>query len=295
MSNGVRVATPAPGCARIVLDTNAARNLGESEGLPPYLDVLIEMTAAGHVVHLADGAWAELLAQRHRGSLGDVVFERMMTRLVPLLSTEVPVFLSGNDLRGYLGEDMGEPAWTESEFVGTSQRAMALLRAATVLSPNAQLPEGHRAAEEVLQEVRDAWIAHFDRMLEELPPTAEDDELGGPTFEAFCRRVDDESDLPHPPMSKRMDLGIRYAWRQHVRKNRERGAYNPASPKKLNDGIDFDLYYFLMLPALLVTDDAGFGAKLDPIESFQRSWIYATARLTQAWRSGTIAAATWPA
>ena len=294
MIDRVRVATPESDRSRIVLDTSAGRNLGQSEAEPPYLSVLSEMKAAGYVIHLADGAWAELLNQRNRGSMSDAVFERVISRLDRILNSDVPVFLSGSDLRGYLGEDVGEPAWTEADFVGTSGRAMAFLRNATILTPNVQLAGGQRAAEEVLQEAREAWMSHFDRMLEELPPTTEDDELGGPTFEAFRRMVDSESDLPHPHMSRRMDLGIRYAWRQHVRRNRAREPYNPASHRRRNDGIDFDLYYFLMLPALLVTDDTGFGARLEPIQSFQRSWIYTPEQLAAAWRSGTIAMPTWP-
>jgi hypothetical protein len=286
---------PNERCARIVLDTNVARDLGEMESEPLFLQVFEEMAAAGYVFHLADGAWAELLDQRERGSIGDVVLDRMFVRLDRILNAEAPVFLGNRDVRAFIGEDVEGVAWTQENFVATSQRALAILRAAEVNGEVASSEDRTRASAEVLQEAREGWIAHFDQMLQDFPPTAADDELGGPTFDAFVSRVDGESNLPHPPMSKRLDLGLRYAWRQHVRRNRSQEPYDPESHKKRNDGIDFELYYFMMLPCLLVTSDSGFGSRLAPIQSFQRSWIYTPEQLAEARQANSVTLPNWRA
>ena len=55
-----------------------------------------------------------------------------------------------------------------------------------------------------------------------------------------------------------MDLRVRYFWRQFVRSKRERQPYDPASPKKRNDGIDFTIYTYLALPALIVAEELDF-------------------------------------
>jgi hypothetical protein len=276
---------------KVVLDTNVARELGDASRDPPFLLTFEAMAKANFVFHLADGAVAELLTQRFRGSIHDDVFNRMIERLGRILDTTVPVFLGSRDIRAYIGEDRESDGWTFKDFASLSQRTFTGLCEATA---GPSQTESYMAIEEVLQEARNGWIGQFDQMLREFPLTPHDNELGGPTFGKFVRRLDETTKLPHPPISKRLDLGIRYAWRQHVRRNREDEPYKPESPKKRNDGIDFELYYFLMLPCLLVTSDSGFGKRLDPIKSFQRRWIFTPATLADAHQAGTLEAPTWP-
>ncbi|MBD8148256.1 hypothetical protein IFT37_20105 [Pseudomonas fluorescens] len=82
-----------------------------------------------------------------------------------------------------------------------------------------------------------------------------------------------------------MHLEIRYHWRQFARMQKKKGAYNPSSRSKRNDGIDYDLLSYLKLPALLVTEDGGFVDKLSDINSFQKDWIYRPQKLADLWEA----------
>ncbi|HEK1010717.1 TPA: hypothetical protein SMP92_004019 [Pseudomonas putida] len=82
-----------------------------------------------------------------------------------------------------------------------------------------------------------------------------------------------------------MHLEIRYHWRQFARMQKKKGAYNPLSHSKRNDGIDYDLFSYLKLPALLVTEDGGLTDKLFDIESFQKEWIFRPQKLADLWKA----------
>lgn len=278
----------------VVLDTNAARNLGEEEIEPTHVATFESMARDGYLFSLADGAVAELLNQRLGGQISDTAYSRMLSRIERFLDTELPMFPGASDISAVIGGGAGAHPWSAENFHAVADASMAYLRAANDLADGGLGERDRQRAAAALQEARDGWIEHFGPMLLEFPPTDEDDELGGPTFEAFLRRADEESPLPYPPFSTRLDLGLKFAWRQHVRKNRSVEPYDPTNRKKLNDGIDFELYYFLMLPGLLVTSDKGFGVRLDPISSFQRDWIWKPEELAAAWSNGERPEPRWP-
>ena len=278
----------------VVMDTNAARNLGEEVFEPPHVATFEAMADDGYAFSLADGAFAELMDQRQRGSMGDVVFDRMLGRLARFLDATVPVFLGQRDVRALIGEDVGEPAWTLENFHATAQLAWTLLCGANVVPEADSGDAEQRKASQVLQEARDRWIAQFDQMARLFPIKEGDTELGGPSSEDFARMLDEQTRLPERPMSRRLDLGIKVAWRQHFRKQRARHAYDPSNPRKSGDGIDFDLFYFLMLPCLVVTSDEDLGAGLNTIQSFQRDWILTPAELAAAWTAGDRPETRWP-
>jgi hypothetical protein len=75
---------------------------------------------------------------------------------------------------------------------------------------------------------------------------------------------------------------------------KEKEPYDPESPKKRNDGIDADLYRYLLLPALIVTQDKAFFGGLSDIQSFQKGWFYTPQLLADEWLNGNQRAPTWP-
>jgi hypothetical protein len=87
---------------------------------------------------------------------------------------------------------------------------------------------------------------------------------------------------------------MRYFWRQFVRSKRQGGPYNLEAPKKANDGIDFTVYTYLALPALIVATDSGFFSSIKNIPSFQRSWFTKPETLADMWKNGGHPAPTWP-
>lgn len=90
----------------------------------------------------------------------------------------------------------------------------------------------------------------------------------------------------HPTMAMRLDLQMRYIWRQWVRTRQKKDGYDPTSEKRSNDGIDLDLYSYLMLPAFVVADDKGFHERLSDIKSDQRRWFWRPQELADAWERG---------
>ena len=105
---------------------------------------------------------------------------------------------------------------------------------------------------------------------------------------------DNTSPTLSPPLSVRWDLKMRLLWRQYVRSKKTMSAYDPTSPKKKNDGIDFDIYNYLLLPALIVATDSGFFEKIEDIKSYQKAWFWKPETLAQAWVDKKRPRAEWP-
>ncbi|HDR9000093.1 TPA: hypothetical protein QDB01_006105 [Burkholderia vietnamiensis] len=80
-----------------------------------------------------------------------------------------------------------------------------------------------------------------------------------------------------------------------MRTRKTKEPYNPGSSNHLNDGIDFDLYRYLMLPAFVVSDDNGFHSKIADIKSPQRTWFKKPEELAAAWERGELSCPTWRA
>lgn len=283
-----------PGKCVVIIDTNAARNLGEEEDEPAWLKTFESMSEAGYSFSLAEGAFAELLAQRMRDSIDDQAFSRMLVRLKRFLNPGVPVMLGNRDIRGMIGAPTEGAPWSASEARSISVRAFEHLAMAEALKGEDPEMFERQSVDEVLQETRDTWIAQFDRMLGLFPKGQAYDEHGGPALQAFFESLDENDPLDDPAMSKRLELACKYLWRQHVRSAKSHEPYDPRSRKKRNDGIDFELFFFLALPAFIVTCDKGFSTKLDQIKSVQRGWIWTPEDLADAWLSARNPKPSWP-
>ncbi|WP_339493088.1 hypothetical protein [Pseudomonas sp. EA_15y_Pfl2_R67] len=92
----------------------------------------------------------------------------------------------------------------------------------------------------------------------------------------------------------RSHLEVVYCWRQFSRMQKTKKGYDPNSPKKRNDGIDFHLYRFLKLPAFVVTEDTAFHGGLTDIKSFQAAWFFMPQDLADSWASGKAPTPVWP-
>lgn len=67
-----------------------------------------------------------------------------------------------------------------------------------------------------------------------------------------------------------------------MRTRKSKEPYDPTSVKKVNDGIDFDLYCYLMLPAFVVASERGFYGEIADIKSLQRDWFWRPEELAAA-------------
>lgn len=277
----------------VVLDTAPVRDLAYEAKPPQWVSTFARMADQGYSFSLADGALAELLAQRQRNALSAVDCQRILECLKTFLNSQLPVLLGKKDLSGML--QVNEEPWDANECRNLSLLGWKLLtRCAN--------PDDQQASPEwALEEERDDWkglFAGWQEILDTLnaeDPTHPIDVsiLTSEILEAMERWQDEQNSLL-PPMSVRMHLQNRYHWRQFVRMQQKKGGYNPDSPKKRNDGIDADLYRYLLLPALVVTRDNGFLTKLSDIQSFQKGWLYTAQQLAEDWLRGMHPAPTWP-
>lgn len=278
----------------VVLDTAPARGLAYSEETPPWVETYAQMAEQGYSFSLADSTLAELLAQRCRGALSADECLRVLERLRRFLNPQLPVLLGKVDVGGMLG--VNEVPWDEHESRSLSLHAWELLKRCA--DPEVQ----QESTERVLQEERDDWVGLFNGWQQILDTiNAEDPEdpidveiLTTDILKQMESSQDDKWRSLVPPMSVRNHLSNRYVWRQFVRKQKSKGAYNPTSPSKRNDGIDADLYRYLVLPALIVTEDGGFFGGLADINSFQKNWFFRPQMLADEWLQGKCPNPIWP-
>lgn len=277
----------------VVLDTAPARELAYAKETPPWVETFAQMAKDGYSFSLADGALTELLAQRHRNALSATDCLKILERLECFLNPELPVMLGKRDLSGML--QINEEPWDMRECLELSKYALKLLKQCADPSDQQQSPEW------ALQEERDDWVGLFagwQQILDDI--NAEDPSepidvnlLTSGMLDQMARHQDEWTSLV-PSMSVRNHLKNRYMWRQFVRKQKHKNAYDPTSSKKRNDGIDADLYLYLILPALIVTTDSGFFGGLADIESFQKGWFFQAQELANEWLRGMRPAPTWP-
>jgi hypothetical protein len=273
------------GCV-VVLDTGPVRDLAHCSQIPSWVGSFSRMKADGYRFSLADCACAELINQRSRGSIKDPGFSIMIDCLGEILDPTLPVMLGDRDVLIMIGarsrDEKDLPATEVSQCVWSKLRKQPI--------------DYDNRVEEVLQEDRDAWKELFRRVneiyLEKGSPT-DLNEYDHPILDVALASMNDQANIS-PPLSIRLDLRMRYFWRQFVRSKKDRGAYNLEAPKKHNDGIDFSIYMYLALPALVVVTEHGFLKSIADIRSFQASWFQKPSTLVEAWTKGERPQPTWP-
>lgn len=278
----------------VVLDTAPARNLAYLNTPPAWVETYEQMASDGYSFSLSEVAVAELIAQRQRGALSADDCRKICEGLERFLNPELPVLLGNYDLGGML--NINEIPWSAGECQSLSQLAWMMLNACAHPDDEQDTPEP------VLQEERDEWIAFFegwqgilDIHNAEDPSTPLDLDAMTPQMLELIAQSQDKHCVLEPPRSVRLHLEARYRWRQFVRKQQRKGGYDPESKKKKNDGIDANLFLYLILPAFVVTEDNLFFGGLEGIDSFQASWFFKPQALADAWAGGTRPAPTWPA
>ena len=276
----------------VVFDTGPVRDLAHVKVTPAWVATFANMRQDGFRFSLADHAFGELLGQRARGSIEDPGFDMMVERLELFIDPDRPVISGGHDIFAALKQ--GSSA---ADCNDLSQEAWRHLRT--------QATVGRDIADPLLEEDRQAWISLFEEKVTPIYLRFRDnavrdglafqlDELGDPILQNLFDSFE-ANDCAHPSLSTRLDLLIRYFWRQFVRSLKEKEPYDIRAKNNRNDGIDFLLYTFLALPALAVATERGFHKAIENIPSFQRFWILTPNDLADRWSDGNLVLPTWPA
>jgi hypothetical protein len=269
----------------VVLDTNPARNIAE-EGEPAWVEVFARMRDAGYVFCLADAAFAELLTQRCKNAINDAGYSRMIASLERFIDPQLPVLLGKCDVLGMLGVRDQQMRWSAEEVWKISREGWERLKRAKPgdFAADVEIEEERADYRDAFKVLADAWEAS-DRSvpLHEYDHPQLDKAL---SLQKSTRPI-------RPGMHVRNDLQVRWLWRQFVRSQLPKHAYDPESRKRRNDGIDFDLFRYLALPALVVSGDEVFFEKLKDIDSLQKKWFWKPAALASAFERGELAAPRW--
>lgn len=278
-----------PATTIVVLDTSPARNLGYTNTPPPWVTRFAKMASNGYSFSLADNAFAELHSQIASGAITDEQAATMLGHLKIFLNPSLRVLPGKMDITGLIGANARESGWSIEEVRALSAQCWDTLTRASKAAV-AKPP----SADDELQSEREDWFAIFKK-LGEFDETSEPlNEYEHKVLTNALRYLDKSAPKLSPPLSVRRDLQARLLWRQYVRSKKTSEPYDPMSLKKKNDGIDFDLYNYLLLPALIVTTDSGFFEKIADIKSYQKAWFWKPEALAQAWIDGKRPCATWP-
>ena len=271
----------------VILDTCIARELAHEDKCPEWVATYEEMALDGYSFSLSDVAFAELADQINRDSIKEKEKVRMIERLSRFINQNLPVFLGKRDIIASLGGKHNQPDWSIKEFIELSKSAWNYLQEN---SSNKYIP-----VSEVLQEERNHWVEIFKNLAEKNSHDnnklhEKSEEILDFTFQA----IDKNKVFSNPPESIRVDLQVRLLWRQFLRSRESKFPYDPSSKKKKNDGIDFDLYLYFYIPALVITLDDGFFKSIKDIKSYQKDWFVKPEYLASQWREGVKLNPSWP-
>ena len=257
----------------VVLDTCTVRGLAYAEATPGWVSTFAAMTENGYSFSLADGALTELLAQYIRGSIDETRLAVVVGAIETFLNPDLPVLLGKKDVMGMIGE-LDDPVWSPDETAAYSKAGWALLK-----SPSNLTDAQREKVVAALQDDRDDWrdfFPTFDSAYAEWLKSEPDGEKmhplnqhQHPALDVAMKKMASQGRTQPPTLAERSDLQLRYLWRQWVRTRQSKNAYDPTKEDNGNDGIDFDCYRYLMLPALVVSEDRGFHSRIGDIKSPQ--------------------------
>ncbi|APG05637.1 hypothetical protein BJI69_18155 [Luteibacter rhizovicinus DSM 16549] len=274
----------------VILDTMVARSLG-SESRPEWLAVLGDMSRNGYSFSLADTTTGELTLQARRKQFSFLHHKRMMTALRKLLNPNLRSLPSRVDLQGIIGASSAPPL---EETLELSRIMWRLLN-----DPSLTVPGMGPPLEQIRDEERADWPAWIKQVARKIEASGVDLAGCNPTTKAdelallYRDDLDAESDVT-PPMSVRRHLEIRYRLRQVARSVQKKEPYVASNPRKINDGIDVDLYQYFVLPAFVLSEDKIFFEKISDITSFQKDWFMRPAELAAKWKQGLRPRPVWP-
>lgn len=282
-----------------MLDTCTVRELAYAEAMPGWVSTFADMAKNGYSFSLADGALAELLTQYIRKSIDETKLTSIVGAIEIFLNPDLPVLLGKKDVMGMIGES-DDTAWSPEEAAAYSKDGWKLLK-----FPSTITEEQCRDIVAALQDERKDWVEFFSiadaayaEWLRSEPDGEEKhplEQYKHPALDVALKAMASYGRIQSPTLAERSDLQIRYIWRQWVRSRQDKHAYDPTNENHENDGIDFDLYRYLMLPALVVSEDKGFHSRISDIKSPQRGWFWRAQTLANAWMCGDRPRPTWAA
>lgn len=279
------------------MDTGVVRELCYSE--PEWLAVFTNMVTGGWTFHLSDVALAEIIAARESDAISENEWQAAVERIERILNFDFPCLPSKRDLFhlcGFVDEEDLDPVPLSDEFQLEYSRA----RWSAIKQPIPSEGNGSKIifsvggnrfecaiqqgkAAEVLQDERQKWINEMTRAPQK--NFAYDNAV-----ETIKAAFDSWAKTDGVPMSIRGDIlaHVQAEWEKRIS-----GKYSPGSRKRRNDGIDFNLPFVFLYPALLVTTDKNLRKLLRGLPSYQAGWTFLPKELADNWEEGILKEPDW--
>ena len=284
---------------RVALDTGIFRELCHTESEPEWFSTFVKMAKKGWSFHLTDICFAEIIAARERSAITDGEGKKAVALLEQILSEYFPRLLGKRKLFHLCRfRDKDDPVYDfdedfEREYSIASWKVLKQLMASgevfeevtfTVKGKVYKCPIKEGEAEKVLKEEQEDWI---NAMTHKPAPNF--------NYEKYVQDIkndfDDWAQTDGLPMSLRGDIiaHVQAEWEIRIA-----SGYNPSSPNRKNDGIDFHLNFPFLWPALLVTTDKKFKNLLRGLKSYQADWVFLPKELAEKWEQQALIEPTWP-
>ena len=285
----------------IVLDTTVIRGLCYDD--PSWLSTFVEMSQNEYDFCLADHLVAEFLNQLQRGSISDAEYQRAIKKLSTFISPRLPILPGNRELFGMSGCLSDKRKFDPDEtfrFCNASYELLASANSFDDMLKGIEANYGEKHVKIFLkdsEQIQNAIDEERKRWIEEIKShdvftEKELDDNRTEIINSMAASLDKKIECD-PPLSIRLDVAIRHKFRQIKIANRLHTPYNPESKKKINDGIDYNMDFTFMLPAILCTSDTNYHRIIKELNSFQSNWVYLPDEILDEWKNNTLTAPNW--
>jgi len=284
----------------LVLDTNIFRKLCHET--PDWLQKFIEMSEQEYHFCLCDLALAEIINSMINNAITEAEYRKGISSLSKFISKKTPILPSGIDLSALAGISPETKINLNDVIKNLHYAWQVLLRSSSIedfrkgiiVKENGKMKIvsfDDQTGIEILLARRADWVENFNQA-KPIPPG----ELSSKKEKLLQTMLDgiDADESVEPAISVRLDLPVKHFLEKHLHHNKVKDAYNPDSHKKRNDGLDYGLYLYFLLPAMIVSDDGSFYKVLKDIDSYQKNWVWNPNDLGIAWEKGAPIECKWP-
>lgn len=297
----------------LVLDTNVVRNLVCGDTRFVTFEPLEAFAAEGGAICLSEVAFLELVAFFKRNPESWANWRAVRPRFAAILSPTTPLITGGNELFASAGITL-----TAAREIAMSRvvrdvlclRLWASIRTAeSVADVRAEFRDAIHSkvymlnvakVAEVLDDERRDWVTRFAEMradVEERGALFGPGDVAGRQHEKRCEELRaflDRLSESDPRASVRLDAMVCVWADLSSRALLEEPTYNPATKKKRNDSLDYELLRCLGLPAAICTGDGKFREMVERSGTWQRAWLVDPKDLEQPYERERLRHLSWP-
>jgi hypothetical protein len=277
-----------PGQIHVACDTTIVRQVLHNKS--PWLDDFAKMAGNNLVFSLADHTFAEIINQLDDCRLDASKYSIAIQQCTRFISREVPFIPGKAQLIDWCKTHPDENE-IKKDIIYRKSVWERLLKSASFdeFKKAVQYGEGKAAAE--LEEERHKWPIDLDSP----PQNWKSCDPIKKRLGALAEGLNSDAECS-PHLVVRLDAALRH-YDQLLLKMK--GGMNPNSPKRRNDGIDYNMAFVFAKRILLCTHDGtgskpGYYKAIKSLNSFQSKWVFHPQELVDRWNEGKLLQPTWP-